>query len=367
MQPTLALNAIFGSVLIIILVFADYVRKFNTDRFQRNIFCGLLIFSFIPMMGDMAYLPLSDLAGGACRPPLRVLGAIIDFFQILAYYYVVVFVDYMACRNTERAKKVRRVVCAAAVAHTIMVLLCPAEKYHIRLIAICCPALAAAWDLLRSPGMFKISHLAVAAVFLGFSFFGSFMDLTFGSVKLVWPCVTAALLYAYFFIVRSDARIDSLTGIGNRFSFNEFIDRIARLNNGETWAFVMIDMDRFKEINDTLGHREGDIALCDMAAIIRKCVDTSGFAARYGGDEFVLATRKETGVAPLMRRIQDAMDQYNAKQDRPFKLEISYGYDVYTADGSRSLEEFLAHIDSLMYKCKQERRRAGDKKSGAKT
>jgi diguanylate cyclase (GGDEF)-like protein len=251
MHLTLALNAILGSALIIVLIFADYVRKFNTDLFQRNVFCGLLIFSFIPMMGDMAYLLLKGLPGGTFYP------------------------------------------------------------------------------------------------------------------QLIWPCMTSALLYAYFFIIRSNTRLDSLTGIGNRFSFNEFTDRLGRLENGESWGFVMLDMDHFKAINDTLGHQEGDKVLCDMAAIIKSSVGPSDFAARYGGDEFVLATKTKNRVAPLMRRIQEALDQYNAKLKRPFKLEISYGFDVYTADGSRSLKEFLTHLDSLMYKHKRDRRRAGDKRAEA--
>ena len=129
----------------------------------------------------------------------------------------------------------------------------------------------------------------------------------------------------------------------------------------------MIDMDNFKRINDTLGHQEGDNALRDMAAIIKKCIRSRDFAARYGGDEFVLAARTENDIEALMRRIQEAIDQHNAKQTRPFKLAISYGYDVYTADGSRKIEEFLTHIDSLMYKHKAERRRSGDKETGAGT
>jgi diguanylate cyclase (GGDEF)-like protein len=122
----------------------------------------------------------------------------------------------------------------------------------------------------------------------------------------------------------------------------------------------MIDMDHFKHINDTLGHLEGDNALRDMAAIIKGCVRNSDFAARYGGDEFVLATLAENDIQRLMERIKEAMASQNEKKIRPYTLEISYGCDVFTTGGTQTIEEFLAHIDSLMYKDKAERRRASD-------
>jgi diguanylate cyclase (GGDEF)-like protein len=116
-------------------------------------------------------------------------------------------------------------------------------------------------------------------------------------------------------------------------------------------------MDHFKEINDTLGHAEGDNALRDMAAIIKGCVRHSDFAARYGGDEFVLAAKAEYDIEKLIERIERAMKIQNEKNIRPYKLEMSYGCDVYTAGHSRSINEFLNHVDSLMYQHKAEHRR----------
>jgi diguanylate cyclase (GGDEF)-like protein len=182
----------------------------------------------------------------------------------------------------------------------------------------------------------------------------------------LFPFGTALLLYAFFFFFQTDARIDPLTQIGNRLSFPEFIDRLSRRHTGKSWAIVMIDMDHFKEINDTLGHQEGDNALCDMAAIIKGCIKKNDFAARYGGDEFVL-TRKvdkkpEDNVLELVNKIQKEVDLFNAKGHRLFKLEISYGYGVFTQDGKQSIDNFMNHIDSLMYQHKQARRRSSDKK-----
>jgi diguanylate cyclase (GGDEF)-like protein len=119
----------------------------------------------------------------------------------------------------------------------------------------------------------------------------------------------------------------------------------------------MIDLDRFKHINDTLGHMEGDNALRDMAAIIKGCIRHSDFAARYGGDEFVIAAPAEYDIKKLMARIQLAIDVQNEKHSRPYQIEMSYGYDVYVTGQNRSIKDFMTHIDQLMYQHKETRRR----------
>jgi diguanylate cyclase (GGDEF)-like protein len=378
MRLPLALNTILGSALVIALVFANFIRKYNADRFQQIVFGSLLFFTFVSMMSDLTYLLINGYPGRGMYVLSYGICALYYLTQVLSYFYIMVFVDHMVFKSPERTRKIIVIVCMVTAIHAILLALNftgrfyfyidPAtnvfyrgSRYYIRLAVAYSPALFAVGDLILSHKTFKPSHLLMMFLLLGFAFFGSTMDLIFSSARLVWPCMTAGLLYAYFFIIQSDTRLDSLTGIGNRFSFNEFTDKLSRHNSGEAWAIVMIDMDHFKQINDTLGHQEGDNALRDMAAIIKNCVRGSDFAARYGGDEFVLATRMSNGIVRLMRNIQDAVDQHNAKNIRPFKLEISYGYDVFIADGSRSIEEFLSHIDGLMYKHKQERRRSSDK------
>jgi diguanylate cyclase (GGDEF)-like protein len=116
-------------------------------------------------------------------------------------------------------------------------------------------------------------------------------------------------------------------------------------------------MDHFKAINDTLGHLEGDNALRDMAAIIKSCLRSNDFAARYGGDEFVLAVRAESNINRIMERIQAAIDNQNAKNLRPYKIEISHGVGLFITHGDQSIEDFLDHVDKLMYKNKAEHRR----------
>jgi diguanylate cyclase (GGDEF)-like protein len=98
-----------------------------------------------------------------------------------------------------------------------------------------------------------------------------------------------------------------------------------------------------------------------MAGIIKGCIRAGDFAARYGGDEFILVTRTGHDITFLLGRIQSAINDFNMKNTRPYTLQISYGYDVYDTNSEISITDFLKHVDGLMYKHKNERRRSSDK------
>ena len=384
----LALNVTFGSIVITLLIFINYIRKYNTGRFQRNLFCSLLVFYLVSVICDMLFLLHTGIPGSFAFSFLYVTRSVYYLFLALSCYYVVAFIDYMVFRKESRTKGILLVTYTIFIIHALILifnhkngfyfyidpetnLFHRGSHYFIRLLISYCSMLFAITDITARHSSVRISQLAMFTTLLLVFFLGATVDLLLVTTYLIWPFGDAALLYSYFFIVQADSRLDPLTGIGNRFSFNEFTDRLSRHITGDSWAIVMIDMDHFKSINDTLGHQEGDKALRDMSAIIKNCIKGNDFAARYGGDEFVLTIKVEKGlenrVENLIKEMHAEVDLFNARNIRPFKLEFSYGFDIYTQDGRQPIGEFLNHIDSLMYKHKEERRRSDDKKTaGAK-
>jgi diguanylate cyclase (GGDEF)-like protein len=109
----------------------------------------------------------------------------------------------------------------------------------------------------------------------------------------------------------------------------------------------MLDMDHFKEINDKLGHAAGDMALRDMSEIIKNSIGPADFAARYGGDEFVIAVKSEP--PPLLSRLQEAIQKFNDPKKRTYQIQMSFGYDIFVTGTDQIVQDFLGHIDSLMY------------------
>jgi diguanylate cyclase (GGDEF)-like protein len=371
-----ALSVVFGPILLFILIFADYIRKYDTDSFQRAIFLTVPGFALAAIAADFLYILFEGTPGTTARSLLYADTILYYFCQVVSYYIICIFIDYITFSSKDRTKRLLIIAAVIQGIHALLLLintktgfyfyLTPdnvfsyGPLYGIRLVISYLPVVFAVTEIISALKHFKKSQAGMILFFFALTSFGAIMDLVIKTVSLVWPCYSAALLYLYFFIIKTDSRIDSLTGIGNRYSFNEFIDKLSWSGTRQSYSIVMIDVDRFKEINDTLGHAEGDNALRDLAMIIKNSIRSSDFAARYGGDEFVLAARTDHDIDRVIDRIQQALDEQNEKNIRPYKIRISYGCDIFDPKSGQSIEDFFVHLDSLMYKNKQERRRCTD-------
>jgi diguanylate cyclase (GGDEF)-like protein len=331
------------------------------------------------MLSDFLYLNVSGKPGKFWYYSLYFINTVYFIFQNLSYYLVVVFIDYLAYKDMNRTRKffffmgvilsINAILLAVNIPFGFYFFISEdnffvrGDKYYLRLIISYFVIIFGIGDLFVSSKYLKRSQVYLIIFFSLLSGIGAALDLILNSGNLIWPCFSAAFLYLYFFIIRADSSLDNLTGIGNRYSFNQFIDKLNRQNTKQSYSIIMIDMDEFKKINDTYGHPEGDNALRDMAAIIKGCIRYTDFAARYGGDEFVLAIKAEHDAEVLLARLQAAIETHNNKNIRPYKIQISYGWDMFTTNSGRSIENFLAHIDSLMYRHKAEQRRRSDQAS----
>jgi diguanylate cyclase (GGDEF)-like protein len=374
-----AINSLAGSYLIIILIFADYFRKYNTDAFQRALFFKIIFFALAAISADFLFFSLHGQPGAYIHGILWAGLGVFYVFRTLSYFCIFIFLDYLALKDAVRTKKITHLLWGFTFLHILVLganyilrfyyyitpdnIFISGESPAIRLFFGLCPALLASVNLWFFRKKIRTAQFYLIIFFVIINGLGATLEAVLDKEAIIWTCFSSGLLYGYFFIIRIDSRIDSLTGIGNRYSFNEFIDKISKSNTKKPYSIVMIDVDQFKRINDTLGHLEGDNALRDLAAIIKSSVRRSDFAARYGGDEFVLAAPSEDGVKKLLERVQQGIASHNEKKIRPYEIHISYGYDTYAPGGSRSIEEFLNHIDNLMYKNKAARRRSGDFRS----
>ena len=204
--------------------------------------------------------------------------------------------------------------------------------------------------------------LALTADFLTSFYFTDIFNTPIHA-KLIWPFISALLLFIYLFLIIKENKIDSLTGLDNRYSFFELTGRISRSRSGESWIFAMVDINNFRSINEIYGNLEGDTALRSFAQIVKKCSRKTDFAARYGGDEFVLVNKTENGLVELIEKVTQELNNYNDNNNKSYNIEISYGIDTYVSDGSKSIDDFLNHIDKFMHKHSDASRRAGDFKA----
>jgi diguanylate cyclase (GGDEF)-like protein len=151
------------------------------------------------------------------------------------------------------------------------------------------------------------------------------------------------------------ARHDPLTDLPNRASMREQLQQaLARVHRGEMVALHYIDLDHFKNINDTLGHLFGDDLLKAVADRLRSCVREMDLVARLGGDEFAIVqagVEKPGDAAVLAQRVQDVMRKPFVFGDQEAGVDTSIGIAIAPADGS-DVEELLKSADIAAYAAK---------------
>lgn len=153
------------------------------------------------------------------------------------------------------------------------------------------------------------------------------------------------------------ANYDALTGLANRALLKDRLEQ-AVLTGGRDAsgpAVVFFDLDRFKFINDSLGHAAGDELLCTVAERLRHCVRECDTVARVGGDEFVVLINghsEATAVSGLVERLMAEIAKPWVTQHGTFNVTCSAGVALYPQDGEESAV-LLKHADSAMYRAKE--------------
>ncbi|WP_457563256.1 EAL domain-containing protein [Caminibacter pacificus] len=150
---------------------------------------------------------------------------------------------------------------------------------------------------------------------------------------------------------------DPLTGLYNRSyvlnTFNEIASRVKR--NGKKAVIAFIDLDQFKEINDSLGHDYGDLLLIKIAQRIKKTVRRSDVVSRFGGDEFVLIldeVEKPENIISLIQRLLNNIKQKVILNDKEVSTTASIGLSVYP-DDSEDINKLITYADTAMYEAKK--------------
>jgi diguanylate cyclase (GGDEF)-like protein len=156
-------------------------------------------------------------------------------------------------------------------------------------------------------------------------------------------------------LARQQSFTDPLTEIYNRRSLEEmagrFISHARRLHKPLT--FLLIDVDRFKEVNTRFGHLAGDVVLAEIAALLKSSVRGSDAIVRYGGDEFlvILADTSPADAGRVVERVKDYLQDWNhAGHLDDFEMALSIGVSEW-AEG-KTLDEILDIADREMYASK---------------
>lgn len=152
------------------------------------------------------------------------------------------------------------------------------------------------------------------------------------------------------------ANIDSLTDVASRLSILDQISKalILHQKSNEKFAVLMLDIDKFKLINDNFGHQAGDDVLKYLAKEISKCLKSSDTIGRVGGDEFVVILRQIQSNEEVEKMIKEIFNQLERPyfiDNQQMQINISIGISIYPEDAV-VVDHLLNHADHAMYQAK---------------
>ena len=176
-------------------------------------------------------------------------------------------------------------------------------------------------------------------------------------------CVGYTLALLLLHTNRQNLRItiDELTGVSNRSQAMRYLNfkMSAPAEEGKqikSLYVMMVDIDKFKQINDNFGHVEGDEALKRTSSVLKRSVPRSYFIGRYGGDEFIIIgdALREAEIQDVCQKIYDNLELANQEAMAPYHLSLSIGYKVRNGQIT-SIPEFIKQADLNLYRVKKNR------------
>ena len=151
--------------------------------------------------------------------------------------------------------------------------------------------------------------------------------------------------------LRQEAMEDALTGLWNRKGMDMRMQQL--LGENRRGALLLLDLDNFKQLNDTYGHQEGDFVLRALAETMRRCIRAEDVAARLGGDEFMLFLTGCTEKSVIVRRM-DEINAAFAKICAPYeKVALSVSAGGAISSGKDTLSEMMKQADDRLYMVKK--------------
>lgn len=159
------------------------------------------------------------------------------------------------------------------------------------------------------------------------------------------------LLFNYMTKSKTMISQDSLSGVNNRVSFNKYINNVFLSKEHDGAYIVYIDIDKFKQINDTYGHIEGDEAISLVGKTLKSIAgETNSFVARIGGDEFVMIvkTTEEEKVKKVIQNISFELEERIIFSDKQYDLTVSCGY-IEVKKNQKNIKELMVKADESMY------------------
>lgn len=218
------------------------------------------------------------------------------------------------------------------------------------------PSVASLYRAARTHSRLHRTEYAMYAVYILAPIVASLLEDTLPNVPILAMNILIVIILLFLTLQNLQISSDALTGLNNRRRLNRYLEeRLQRASEDDPVILFILDINRFKSINDRFGHIEGDNALRTFAAALRTTASKhNAFAARYGGDEFCLVSDAFPGASEIIATdIAESLREARADTGRSvYELSTSLGYAV-RSEAGYDVNAFIAEADAMLYKNKK--------------
>lgn len=359
---------ITGAVLLFLLPHIKITDKLNVFLSDR-LFTTMRLLAIFALIIEIITFYIDGHAGKLINILSYLLNGYLFFASAAVGMLWVLYIDFSIYRNTKRIFKI--LPAASLPLFTVTVLLA-GDMFGLGIIFS-----ITSENIYVRGNLIWISY-AVVFLYYSYSIFLSLYSArksgvaTFDAHYFVIPCVLGTLVqgmhygitFGWFgvsiaFILLQmrrqnlNAYIDSLSGLYNRRYYDYFLNKIVCSAGCKTLSGIMLDINAFKRINDSFGHKVGDDAICKLSNILLN-VKTENFTVfRLSGDEFVFIgkNQSELETQQLIGDLQTKIESFNKKSGKPYKLSLAIGYYICEVKDFNS-DDFFNKIDNKMYESK---------------
>lgn len=356
------------ALAILALIYANTRRRPDRHLYEQRLFTALLLSNAVMLALDSVQWMLNGVPGEAARTVNTVLTAVYYSNNPVPCVIWILYANFQVYRDEKRARRLLFPLLLPVAANcALAVVSCfwgyafyfdDGNVYHrgklFFILAVICFSMLAFSQvfIFRNQALIERRYFFPIAVFSVPPFVGCLLQSIFYGLSVVWVCMSFSILIIFINIQNDQLFTDHLTGLYNRRQLDFSLQEMIRSGEGSIKiAGIMIDIDSFKKINDIYGHSTGDRALMDAGRILSSSFRREDLVCRYGGDEFVVILKilEDSDLARAVGRIRENVRRYSERAEVPFALSFSIGSDIYDYDSGLSAQQFLRHIDSLMY------------------
>ena len=359
-----------GFMLLVALLFSSRIRRTNEKHPEFKIFTIILILTMVACVIDL----LSFFADGKNLPGMKIVNLLTNTYCFAANpIFVASWCLYEDLKLYRSMNRVKRIYTYAFIPAVLMVVIALINMFYPIVFSIDSQnayhrlpfsyayyivdigyVIFSVWIYRSYEKRYGKIRFFPLFLMIGPVILGCAIQVLFYGVSLMWVSTAVGLTAIYMSVQNEFSYLDKLTGLYNRAYLDYLLENSTRERNN--LGGIMIDVDYFKDINDTYGHSYGDEALVDVARVLTFAKPDKAVATRFAGDEFIILVKstKEKELQKIIESIRDELKMFNETEERRYKLSLSLGYSIYEP-AHDSIDNFLKRMDDNMYEEKKEK------------